>query len=164
MDYIGKIITKSPTTPTGGVLGVASGVWTMQQQAAYQAASIWPVAGYRIIQQFTASGTWTAPTGVTQVEYLVVAGGGGGGYNGGGGGAGGFRTATGLAVTPGTSYTVTVGAGGTGGTSNSGSRTATAGGNSVFSSITSTGGGLTSAALNTGGAGGSGLVVLRYVV
>ena len=28
---------------------------------------------------FTASGTWTAPAGVTQVDYLVVAGGAGGG-------------------------------------------------------------------------------------
>ena len=37
---------------------------------------------------FTASGNWTAPTGVTQVEYLVVAGGGGGGFIGAGGGAG----------------------------------------------------------------------------
>ena len=35
--------------------------------------------------------SWTAPTGVTQIEVLVVAGGGGGGagYYGGGGGAGG---------------------------------------------------------------------------
>ena len=32
-------------------------------------------AGFLIIQQFTASGTWTAPTGVTSVDYLVVAGG-----------------------------------------------------------------------------------------
>ena len=44
------------------------------------------------------------------VEYLVVAGGGGGGgRSGGGGGAGGFKTATGLAVVAGTTYTVTVG-------------------------------------------------------
>ena len=48
---------------------------------------------------FTASGNWTAPTGVTQVEYLVVAGGAGGGsQQGGGGGAGGFRTGTGFSV------------------------------------------------------------------
>ena len=53
---------------------------------------------------------------VTQVEYLVVAGGGGGGSavantnNGGGGGGGGLLTATGYAVTIGSSITVTVGA------------------------------------------------------
>ena len=31
---------------------------------------------FTVVQTFTASGTWTAPTGVTEVEYLVVAGGG----------------------------------------------------------------------------------------
>ena len=61
-----------------------------------------------VIQSFTASGSWTCPTGVTEVEYLVVAGGGSGGDNtspgtgNGGGGAGGFRTGTGLSVTAGT--------------------------------------------------------------
>ena len=58
--------------------------------------------GVTVIQRFLASGTWTAPTGVTSVNYLVVAGGGGGGGGsgppnnggGGGGGAGGFRTGT----------------------------------------------------------------------
>ena len=32
-----------------------------------------------IIQTFLATGTWTAPADVTEVEYLVVSGGGGGG-------------------------------------------------------------------------------------
>ena len=90
---------------------------------------------------FTAveSTTWTAPTGITSVEYLVVGGGGGGGGTlGGGGGAGGFRTGT-MAVTPGAQYTVTVGAGGAGAgtTANNG----TDGDDSVFSTITSIGGG-----------------------
>jgi hypothetical protein len=68
-----------------------------------------------VIQSFTATGEWVCPTGVTEVEYLVVGGGGGGGYGfGGGGGAGGFRTATGFSVTAGTTYTITVGAGGPG--------------------------------------------------
>jgi hypothetical protein len=49
---------------------------------------------------FTSSTTWTAPTGATQVQYLVIGGGGGGACQfGGGGGAGGLRTATGLSVT-----------------------------------------------------------------
>lgn len=71
------------------------------------------------IDTFTSLGTtiWICPTGVTSVTYLVVGGGGGGGSgavsanNGGGGGAGGFLTGT-VAVTPGTQYTVVVGAGG----------------------------------------------------
>ena len=71
---------------------------------------------------FNGSATWTCPTGVTEIEYLVVAGGAGGGGGrgsgdaGAGGGAGGFRTGTGLSVTAGTTYTITVGAGGTKGT------------------------------------------------
>jgi hypothetical protein len=93
----------------------------------------------------------SAYAGPTSVEYLVVAGGGDGGYSsfpgdifwGGGGGAGGFRTATGLSITAGTTYTVTVGG---------------ANSNSVFSNITNTAGGYgASAEFNVnGGYGGSG--------
>jgi hypothetical protein len=88
----------------------------------------------------------------TTVEYLVIAGGGGGGSSfGGGGGAGGYRTASGFSVTPGTNYTVTVGAGGA---------AVTSGNNSVFSTITSTGGGSGGTGNNgsgvTGGSGGGG--------
>jgi len=104
---------------------------------------------------FTSVGstTWTAPEGVTSVDYLVVGGGGGGGdRSGGGGGAGGFRTGT-LTVVGGTSYTVTVGAGGAGSTDFS---NGSDGSDSVFSTITSTGGGGGSAASDSGGDGGSG--------
>ena len=76
-------------------------------------------AGFTIIQTFTASGSWVCPTGVTEVEYLVVAGGGAALANGAaGGGAGGFRTGTGFSVSAGTTYTVTVGAGGAAGANN----------------------------------------------
>ncbi len=98
------------------------------------------------------SGTqiFTAPAGVTAVQYLVV--GGGGGASEGGGGAGGFLTGT-LPVVPGNTYTVTVGDGGSGGqyTSNG-----TNGGNSVFASITALGGGGGSAQNVNGLPGGSG--------
>ena len=98
--------------------------------------------------------------GSTQVDYLVVAGGGGGGGTDGGdatggGGAGGYRescggvsgcyTASPLAApcsaitVSGTTYPVTVGAGGTGGPDEN--IRGTNGSNSVFSTITSTGGG-----------------------
>lgn len=69
------------------------------------------------VETFTTVGTtsWTAPAGVTNVEVLVVAGGGGGGRPyGGGGGAGGLIYNNFYSVIPGTSYSVTVGAGGTG--------------------------------------------------
>jgi hypothetical protein len=79
------------------------------------------------------------------VDYLVIAGGGGGAAGsagGGGGGAGGYRTGTGLSLTPGTTYSITVGAGGTGNPTPDGvSAASTDGGDSVFGSITAAGGG-----------------------
>ena len=98
--------------------------------------------------------SWTAPTGVTSVEVLVVAGGGGtpagGGGASGGGGAGGLIYNSTFTVTPGSSYTVTVGAGGT----------AANGSNSVFGSLTAIGGGAggggAGAVGGTGGSGGGG--------
>lgn len=106
--------------------------------------------------------SWTAPTGVTQVEVLVVAGGGGGGspaggfpYTGGGGGAGGLIYSSAFAVTPGTSYTVTVGTGGAGGGSSGAA--GSVGNNSVFGSLTAIGGGGGGGlAATTGSVGGSG--------
>jgi len=85
--------------------------------------------------------------GIT-TDFLVIAGGGGGGGFG-GAGAGGYRTSAGtsgggasaesqLTLSYGTSYTVTVGAGGAGVI---GGGSGASGSNSVFSSITSTGGG-----------------------
>ena len=98
---------------------------------------------------------WTAPAGVTSVDYLVVAGGGGGGSNrGGGGGGGGMLTGT-LSVTPGADYTVTVGDGGGSADWSIGND----GDDSVFSSITADGGGgggFHVGGANNGAAGGSG--------
>ena len=66
------------------------------------------------------------------LDYLLVAGGGGGGrYYGGGGGAGGLLTSTGYSVSSNTTYTVTIGTGGTGALSTG---IGTAGTNSVVSS------------------------------
>ncbi|MGD0534982.1 MAG: glycine-rich domain-containing protein [Methanoregula sp.] len=116
---------------------------------------------YYTIQTFTTVGTtsWTVPSGVTKVDYVVVAGGGGGGRYGGGGGAGGFLTATGYSVTSGTGLTITVGAGGNGATTTT--ATGSNGGNSVFATITATGGGgggtsSATASIRTGANGGSG--------
>lgn len=96
---------------------------------------------------FTSVGTttWTPPTGVYSVEYLVVGGGGGAGNgydNAGGGGGGAGMVLTGnVAVTPGQSYTVTVGAGGAGGADTRTNNPGLPGNNSVFGSITALGGG-----------------------
>lgn len=117
--------------------------------------------GTYVYHTFTSSGSFI-PSQALTVDYLVVAGGGGGSY--GGGGAGGLRstvTATGgggslesaLSLTAGTSYTVTVGAGGAKGSAGN-SYIGQNGSNSVFSTITSTGGG--GAAYDTPSTGGSG--------
>lgn len=76
-------------------------------------------------QAYTTAGTysWVAPAGVTSVSVVAVGGGGGGaaganvcipqGYFGGyGGGGGGLGYLNNYSVTPGSSYTVVVGAGG----------------------------------------------------
>ena len=95
-----------------------------------------------IYEGFT-GGVWvrfqTYPQGVYTFSFLVIAGGGAGGYInsfGGGGGGGGFISSS-LSVTPGTTYTMVVGAGGTG-----------AGGAGTNSSITGV------AIASGGGAGG----------
>jgi hypothetical protein len=99
--------------------------------------------------------TVTAAASTYNVEYLVIAGGGSGSI--GGGGAGGYLTATGFSLTAGTSYTITVGAGGS--APANGTTVGNDGTNSVFSSITATGGGGGGAYTGTnfnGRSGGSG--------
>ena len=113
--------------------------------------------------EFTSSGTWVCPSGVYSAEFLVVgAGGGGGGAYcnlvtnavGGGGGGGGAVKRVQLATTPGSSYTITVGAKGTGGTSNAG----VSGG---FSEVVLSG---TTLIRSLGGAGGSGINTTPTIV
>ena len=80
--------------------------------------------------------SWTAPNGVSNIDYLIVAGGGGGGSNPGtggpgGGGAGGMLNATNYSVTSGGLYNITVGSGGTA----TGGSSGTSGTNSSFAGI-----------------------------
>ncbi len=87
--------------------------WTCAGSGGGSSPSCATVAATYTITQFTTVGTtsWTVPTGVTQVEVLVVAGGGGGGQDrSGGGGAGGLVYNSALSVSG--SVTVAVGAGG----------------------------------------------------
>lgn len=84
------------------------------------------------------------------IDYIVVAGGGAGGswYNAGGGGAGGALAANSVSITGGTTYTVTIGAGGTG--SNNSGVVGPVGSNSSIS-----GTGFTTVTAIRGGGGGS---------
>ncbi|UKJ06755.1 gliding motility-associated C-terminal domain-containing protein [Solitalea lacus] len=79
------------------------------------------VLGQTQTQTFTSSGTFIVPPGVTSVSVSAWGGGGAGGgvassssRRGGGGGAGGSFAGGTLSVTPGTTYTITIGAGGVG--------------------------------------------------
>ena len=114
--------------------------------------------------QFTSSGTWTAPSGVSHVFISAVGGGGGGGggsggtsQSGGGGGSGAFIDRVMVDVTPGNSYSVTVGDGGTGGTSTVDGNNGTASSfvaDNVTVSVNGGSGGK-SYIVGTGGAGGT---------
>lgn len=108
----------------------------------------------------TVFGTPSLPI-TSSIDYLIVAGGGGAyGANGGrqengGAGAGGLLQGTNLSVTGGTTYTITVGSGGTNGTS------WTNGSNSTAFSLTAIGGGKggqrrTGVVGGSGGSGGGG--------
>ena len=105
----------------------------------------------------SASNSITTPAAIL-ADYLVVAGGAGGASTrGGGGGAGGVRSGTNLVLSPGTTYSVTVGGGGLGNTPVSDGNL---GSNSIFSTYTATGGGgggtYTTATAPSGGSGGGG--------
>ncbi|MDN3723969.1 T9SS type A sorting domain-containing protein [Aequorivita sp. SDUM287046] len=110
---------------------------------------IWAQSGS---QEFTASGDFTVPAGITSITIEVIGGGGGGGNNGsGGGGGGGYAMGT-FTVAPSDVISVTIGAGGE---SNTAGETT-----SVGAFIEATGGGpgtwVPHPDLGGGGAGGVG--------
>lgn len=106
-------------------------------------------------QTFTVSGTFTVPSGVTEIiAECWGAGGAGGGSTqnnrgGSGGGGGGYCTNS-FTVTPGQSISYTVGSGGTGSTGNG-----TAGGATSILSLIANGGGGGGANRGVAGSGGS---------
>lgn len=128
------------------------------------------------IQDFTASGTWTMPSGAKIIDVIVIASGGGAGsgrrgaslsnrYGGSGGGGGGISRKRFLASFLPSSVTITVGTGGPGGSAvtadNTNGSDGTDGGDSGFGTyVRATGGkkgkgGTTASQL--GGAGGYGI-------
>lgn len=152
------LLTNAQTNMSGtySVTAIAGGCTT-------NTATVSVTVSTQLFQTFTANGTFTVPSGVTQVRVLCV-GGGGGGASGhqGGGGSGYVQTGT-FSVTPGQSIAVTVGSGGNGaiavnstndiigispGTSSSFGSLLTANGGQVVTSVN--GGG------QNGGSGGGG--------
>jgi uncharacterized repeat protein (TIGR02543 family) len=114
------------------------------------------------VEKFNGTGdcSWVAPANVSNASILVVAGGGGGGSrHSGGGGGGGVMYATNYSLTPGSSYALSVGNGGTGYVGGTSSGSGNSGQNSFFggstgsTSIVATGGGGSNA--NGGSGGGS---------
>lgn len=93
-----------------------SGIVVIRYASSCSASSPTTSGVYTVVN-FTTAGscTWTAPSQVRSIDVLAVGGGGGGGaWVGAGGGGGEVTESSGLGVTPGNSYTVTVGAGGWG--------------------------------------------------
>ncbi len=137
------VLTKASTTAFSNVVSVETGTVSSTQYTENTTQFH--------IETFTGPGSFTVPSGVTDIDYLVVAGGGGGGKGSnrtGGGGSGGEVVAGSLAVSPGQVLPVVIGAGGWGGTSTS---PAGDGLSSSFNSITAQGGGRGGQAATTPG-------------
>lgn len=105
-----------------------------------------------VTEEITTSQTWTVPDGVTEIEVRLFGGGGSGAYSGGGGGGGHMAYAK-LAVTPGTQYAITIGAGGAAITDNGSGND---GGTTSFGSAVSAAGGSGGNSSGAGGNGGTG--------
>ncbi|MBL7905596.1 MAG: DUF11 domain-containing protein [Bacteroidales bacterium] len=112
-------------------------------------------------QTFTSGGSFTVPDGVTSITVECWGGGGaGGGARGnpaaGGGGAGGSYAKKVIMVTPGTSYTVTVGTGGAGSNNNGAAGNPSWFGTAATVYAQGGAGGALASSNNSNGAGGTG--------
>jgi hypothetical protein len=138
--------TVTPALPAGlslnSTTGQVSGTPTVAASAANYVFSVRDANN--IVAATTATVSFTVATNPITIKYLVV-GGGGGGWQGSGGGAGGVVCGT-LSLSLGTTYTVSIGSGGSGDPANITVGTANNGTPSTFS-----GGGLLVTAVGGGG-------------
>jgi len=153
--FTGGPVTSSGTLTLSGPTPGTSGNVLTSNGTAWVSSATSTGGGQVQSQLFTASGTWTAPTGVTRVRVWVVGGAGGGATSGCGvyGGVGGMAMGV-YTVSPGTGYTVTVGAGGA-----AASTGATGGTTSFGGVISATGGGGGSSTPGASGSGSGGTVI-----
>lgn len=138
-----------------------------------------PLQAQTTTVNFTTAGssTWTCPPGVTSIQVEAWGGGGGGcgtssntSRSAGGGAGGSYVKNTAISVTPGATYTILVGAGGTGGVGNPSTNPPTAGGISSITQVSdgtlllrAGGGAAGGAATSTqGGAGGLGSTAQNF--
>ncbi len=150
-----------------GIAAVLSGSMSFSSERASLALQSAVNGQAAAVATYNSNGSWTAPAGVFGVLVSVI-GGGGGGTNGtwsqggcsgdagvgGAGGSGGYISNQVVAVTPGQTYGIVVGAGGGGGAYGCPAyNNGRPGGNSSFSNVTATGGG--AGVWYSGGAGGS---------
>jgi hypothetical protein len=104
------------STQTSNAAIVASDSNQCQVDVANTTGVFVSLSSGRCFLRFTSTGsnTWTAPTGVTTFNTLVIAGGGGGGADGGSGGGSGsmYEATVNLNGNTGRAFAITVGAGG----------------------------------------------------
>ena len=115
--YQAGIICSTRNTPANNIESTSgNGLYSPEFVAQLKNQTKWPTPGIVASGQiaYTTPGTysWTAPAGVTSVCVVCVGGGGSGGagYYVGGGAGGGLAYKNNISVTPGSSYTVVVGA------------------------------------------------------
>ena len=139
----GIVIVKYVTDNGYSIPQVGATRWntTLSRQEIFDGQA-WNSLGPKTVTSFTSTGpaTFNVPSGITEVEVLVVAGGGSSGGIGGGGGGGGVVHNTHYPVTPGGTVSLTVGAGGASGGTYPGPKGAV-GGDSTFGTLTAKGGG-----------------------
>ena len=159
-----KVTAINPTAPRFG--GAIDSIVVTQGDTSCDSTSSTTGGDTVVFFRTVGTCTWTVPSTVSSVQYLVVAGGGGGGGDAaGGGGAGGLLTNFGgaaLTVTPSESLVIAVGSGGVAGHNGpsndpGGHVKPTTGGHSQFGSVVAYGGGFGgNYNSGNGGIGGSG--------
>jgi len=151
-------LLEGPTTYSGNTLGSTS---ITKEGSAFKTQEVIATGGDWIEEfgewrahVFTGSGTFDLQSYVgsaAETDYLIVAGGGGGGARMGGGGGGG-GVITGYAYLTGTTYSITVGAGGAAGDGGAiATYRGTNGGNSTFNGLIAIGGGAGGGGYNNDG-------------